>query len=1012
MLDRLIVSNVLRHVLFSLALVGLPSALTTAKAQDLPIEPAVLDRAEQVDFAKEILPVLKRNCLACHHRNEAEGGLVLESYADLLKGGDAGPGIVPNDVDASYVFARASGREEPLMPPEDNGVGAETLTPQELALLQLWIQQGAPGGANADTESIQWQPLPTELQPVYALASSPDGRFVASGKANQVMIYEADTMRLVAQLEDPELSTDGHAVAGRDIVQSIAFSPDGKTIATGGFRTVRIWSRADGKLSTAETPFASAAGLVAANSDHSQIALVNAIGDIEIWNAGERTQSHVLQGHAETVRGLVWARDADRLFSIDDAGTLYVWQPSNGTRVAEAATNSTPADFAVSADGNHVAFADIQGKVQVWTVKASEEGGADAPALQLVQQSDAGANEALKTVLGITDATAVTFAPSPAPQLAVASEAGKVVVVDFVAGSVIRTIEHGAALRAIAIGGQPLRLVTAAADGTNRLWDFQSGAVVAELGDDPEILLHLASAKQDADRQAAMVKHRTDQKTQLENAAKSEAEALAKLKETRDTAAEAVKAEEKKVADAKTAAAETEAAVKQTEQAIAEATKELETAEQALAAAEASAAQATPQESAEGDGEAEKDPANVKATIEAAKQKVTELAATLKMQQTELETRTKAVTDAEAALATSQQELAKRQQAFDTAEKANQRATEAVPAQDRLIALEQRRSDALQKRVAEIEATLAASRRPFVAAAIAETPAQRVIMARADGTVRTFRGEDGTALDQFRVDSLTPKGLLVNDGEQLVVFGADGPAQRWSVKPRWELQQKLGSAEQTLISDRVTALDFHPDGHALAVGSGPPSRFGEVKIFATHSGQLLREWGEVHSDTVFGLRFSPEGRRLASAAADKTIRVLDIVSGKELRSLEGHTHHVLALAWQNDGQVIASASADQTVKVWDVERGEQKRTITGFPKEITALTFVGPTTQIATACADGNVRLHDVNNGNVIRALNASGDFLFTTAVADAGKNLVASGQSGVLRTWTVSDGKLLHETP
>src|SRR6056297_1101474 len=109
------------------------------RGQDLPIEPARLDRAEPVDFAKEIVPILKRNCLACHHRNEAEGGLNLETYAALIEGGDGGAGIVPHEVDESYVFVRATGREEPLMPPEGNGVGAEPLTPEELALLQLWI---------------------------------------------------------------------------------------------------------------------------------------------------------------------------------------------------------------------------------------------------------------------------------------------------------------------------------------------------------------------------------------------------------------------------------------------------------------------------------------------------------------------------------------------------------------------------------------------------------------------------------------------------------------------------------------------------------------------------------------------------------------------------------------------------------------------------------------------------------------------------------------------------------
>lgn len=241
-------------------------------------------------------------------------------------------------------------------------------------------------------------------------------------------------------------------------------------------------------------------------------------------------------------------------------------------------------------------------------------------------------------------------------------------------------------------------------------------------------------------------------------------------------------------------------------------------------------------------------------------------------------------------------------------------------------------------------------------------------------------------------------------------YGLSRAALVLSLGQQWRLERTIGSPQDSTISDRVTALDFRRDGLSLAVGSGPPSRFGDVKVFATDSGQLVRDFGQVHSDTVFGLRFSPDGRTLASSSADKTIRLLNVADGRVIRSLEGHTHHVLALAWQDDMQTVASASADQNVKVWNVETGQQRRTIGGFGKEITAITFVGQSSQVITACADGQLRLHNTADGKSLRSFNASGDFLFAVGVSDDGKTLFGGGQNGILRAWTVADGKQRYE--
>ena len=100
---------------------------------------------------------------------------------------------------------------------------------------------------------------------------------------------------------------------------------------------------------------------------------------------------------------------------------------------------------------------------------------------------------------------------------------------------------------------------------------------------------------------------------------------------------------------------------------------------------------------------------------------------------------------------------------------------------------------------------------------------------------------------------------------------------------------------------------------------------------------LVRSLDSLHSDTVFGVRFSPDGSRLASGAADKFLKVTRVADGKELKSFEGHTHHVLAVDWKSDGKQLVSGGGDNVLKVWDFETGEQLKTLAPAGKQVTAV---------------------------------------------------------------------------
>src|ERR1019366_1721804 len=139
---------------------------------------APTEAASSPNFNSQVAPILQKNCLACHSSASKMGGLVMESYPALMKGGAHGTEIVPGKADQSGMLQMLEGKVQPRMP-----LGGDPLPAADIATLKAWIEGGALGPAPGEaSKALAPLPIPdikpqvAVVSPVASVKFSPDGK--------------------------------------------------------------------------------------------------------------------------------------------------------------------------------------------------------------------------------------------------------------------------------------------------------------------------------------------------------------------------------------------------------------------------------------------------------------------------------------------------------------------------------------------------------------------------------------------------------------------------------------------------------------------------------------------------------------------------------------------------------------------------------------------------------------------------------------------------------------------
>ncbi len=258
---------------------------------------------------------------------------------------------------------------------------------------------------------------------------------------------------------------------------------------------------------------------------------------------------------------------------------------------------------------------------------------------------------------------------------------------------------------------------------------------------------------------------------------------------------------------------------------------------------------------------------------------------------------------------------------------------------------------------------------------------------------------DGAASEQASVPD--------DDGQE-----PDGPAQTQVFRPEEEADEPEPEPEpaaamseaavSTEEEETATAEeeDQQEEESVSTDGAGPQRQ--RLHIVRTLEG---------NADWVNAVSFSPDGQYALSGAANNTIKLWEVVTGREIQTFHGLTEQPISVALSPDGERLVSETSDGIVRLWDVDSGEAVRTIEEHSEAVLGATFSPDGQRILSGGdASGTLHLWDADTGDLVRRFDDNDEAIFSVTFSPDGEYVLSgSGQSGTLKLWETATGEVVR---
>ncbi|MCW5317995.1 TIR domain-containing protein [Nostoc sp. KVJ3] len=321
-----------------------------------------------------------------------------------------------------------------------------------------------------------------------------------------------------------------------------------------------------------------------------------------------------------------------------------------------------------------------------------------------------------------------------------------------------------------------------------------------------------------------------------------------------------------------------------------------------------------------------------------------------------------------------------------------------------------------QQKKEEYENKLRHYEQEFLKAVEGEYPLSEVVRNRINSWQQSLglKTEDVTRIEQPILAQAEAKyqGKLEAEQTQRQQQQKAERVQQLEVQPQkeWETPKQHQPAkknyksftELTGHSTGVCSVAISLDGQIIASGSKDRT----IKLWNLETKLEIRTLSG-HSFWVRAVTFSPDGKILVSCSDDKSIKLWNWKTGKEIGTLTGHSKEVTTVAISPNGETLASGSDDKTIKLWSLKTKQEICTLSGHSGYVQSIAFSPDGQTLVSGSTDDTIKLWSISTCKEILSLADSISSVKSIAISPNGQTLASGNYSSEVKLWNLSTGKL-----